>query len=95
MAIAQAELGFPDGMVRATFDDAIRRDPSNERAMQNLTTFVAASSPLAKRDWRPEPRVRSERPVLPKRGFPGRRVTSLSLVANLRGRLFLPSPCST
>ena len=48
MAIAQAELGFPDGMVRATFDDAIRRDPSNERARRNLAAYDAASRP---KDW--------------------------------------------
>jgi tetratricopeptide (TPR) repeat protein len=44
LAIARSELGFPAEMVRESFDDAIRRDPSNERARRNLATFEAALS---------------------------------------------------
>ena len=39
LAICQAELGFPAEMVRASFEDAIRLDPSNDRARQNLAKF--------------------------------------------------------
>jgi tetratricopeptide (TPR) repeat protein len=51
MAIAQAELGFPADMVRASFDDAIRLDPSNERAKRNLAAFEAANKPLTVKKW--------------------------------------------
>lgn len=51
LAIAQAELGFPAEMVRATFDNAIRRDPSNERARRNLAAFEAAQLPNTVKDW--------------------------------------------
>lgn len=44
LAIARSELGFPAEMVRESFDDAIRRDPSNERARRNLAAFEAALS---------------------------------------------------
>ncbi len=44
LAIAQAELGFPAEMVRASFDSAIRFDPSNERAQKNLAAFEAANN---------------------------------------------------
>ena len=47
MAIAQAELGFPVDMVQASFENAIRFDPSNERAKRNLAVFEAASKPVA------------------------------------------------
>lgn len=46
MAIAQAQLGFPADMVRTSFERAIRRDPSNERAKRNLATFERASRPI-------------------------------------------------
>ena len=46
MAISQAELGFPADMVQASFDNAIRLDPSNERAKHNLAVFDAASKPV-------------------------------------------------
>jgi tetratricopeptide (TPR) repeat protein len=50
MAIAQAGLGFPVEMVRASFDNAIRLDPSNERAKRNLAVFEAAYKPIAIND---------------------------------------------
>ncbi|MHB1423788.1 MAG: tetratricopeptide repeat protein [Gemmataceae bacterium] len=46
MAIAQTHLGFPADIVRASFDKAIRLDPSNERAKRNLAAFEAASRPI-------------------------------------------------
>lgn len=47
MAIAQAQLGFPADMVRTSFDEAIQRDPSNERAKRNLAAFETARTPIA------------------------------------------------
>jgi tetratricopeptide (TPR) repeat protein len=44
LAIAQAGLGFPFEMVRSSFDNAIRFDPSNERAKLNLAAFEAANN---------------------------------------------------
>jgi tetratricopeptide (TPR) repeat protein len=38
-AIAQAELGFPANLVRATFETAVRLDPSNETAQRNQVAF--------------------------------------------------------
>ncbi len=49
LAIARAELGFPDGMVREAFEEALRLDPSNDRARRNLATyeeFVGASKSI-------------------------------------------------
>jgi tetratricopeptide (TPR) repeat protein len=46
MAISLAELGFPAEMVQASFDNAIRFDPSNERAKRNLAVFEAARRPV-------------------------------------------------
>ena len=51
MAIAQSELGFPVEMVRASFDNAIRFDPSNQRARRNLAAFEAAIRPLPEGAW--------------------------------------------
>jgi tetratricopeptide (TPR) repeat protein len=51
MAIAQAELGFPAGMVRASFENAIRLDPSNERARRNLAVFEPANKPITVKNW--------------------------------------------
>jgi tetratricopeptide (TPR) repeat protein len=51
MAIAEAELGFPAEMVRASFDKAIRLDPSNERAKRNLAAFEAANKPITVKIW--------------------------------------------
>jgi tetratricopeptide (TPR) repeat protein len=51
MGIAQAELGFPAEMVRASFDNAIRLDPSNERAGRNLDAFEATSKPATVEIW--------------------------------------------
>jgi tetratricopeptide (TPR) repeat protein len=47
MAIAQAGLGFPVDMVRTSFENAIRFDPSNERASRNLAVFEAANRLIA------------------------------------------------
>jgi tetratricopeptide (TPR) repeat protein len=47
LAIAQAGLGFPAELVRGSFDNAIRFDPSNERAKRNLAAFEAANKPIA------------------------------------------------
>jgi tetratricopeptide (TPR) repeat protein len=51
MAIAQAVLGYPADMVRASFDNAIRLDPSNERARRNLAAFEAANKPITAEIW--------------------------------------------
>ncbi len=51
MAIAQAELGFPADMVRASFDNAIRLDPANERAQRNLAAFEAANLLITVKNW--------------------------------------------
>jgi tetratricopeptide (TPR) repeat protein len=51
LAIAQAELGFPAEMVRASFENAIRFDPSNERAVRNLAAFEAANKPITVMNW--------------------------------------------
>jgi hypothetical protein len=51
MAIAQAELGFPADMVRVSFENAIRLDPSNERANRNLAAFEAANKPMTGKNW--------------------------------------------
>jgi tetratricopeptide (TPR) repeat protein len=51
MAVAQAELGFPAEMVRASFDNAIRLDPSNERATRNLAAREAANKPITVKIW--------------------------------------------
>lgn len=51
MAIAQAELGLSSDMVRASFDNAIRLDPSNERARHNLAAFETATKPIPVEIW--------------------------------------------
>ncbi len=51
MGISQAELGFPAEMVRTSFDNAIRRDPSNERAKRNLAAFEDANKPIPVEIW--------------------------------------------
>ena len=50
-AIAQAELGFPAEVVRGSFDNAIRIDPSNARAKRNLAAFEAANPPITDKIW--------------------------------------------
>jgi tetratricopeptide (TPR) repeat protein len=42
IAISQEKLGFPEETVRASFETAIRLDPSNERAGRNFSAFEAA-----------------------------------------------------
>ncbi len=48
LAISQSELGFPPDIVRGSFERAIRFDPSNERARNNLSAFEAATQPIQK-----------------------------------------------
>jgi len=47
MAIAQTHLGFPADVIRASFDNAIRLDPSNERAKRNVAAFESATRPIS------------------------------------------------
>jgi tetratricopeptide (TPR) repeat protein len=49
LAISQSELGFPVEMVRASFENSIRLDPSNERARRNLVAFETANRPVPAR----------------------------------------------
>ena len=51
MAIAQSELGFPVELVRASFENSIRLDPSNERARRNLAAFEGATRPIPSSRW--------------------------------------------
>jgi tetratricopeptide (TPR) repeat protein len=46
LAISQSELGYPEEIVRESFDRSIRLDPSNERARRNLAAFEAAARPI-------------------------------------------------
>lgn len=46
IAIAQAQLGFPADMVRASLDKAIQLDPTNDRARRNLAAFEAGSGTI-------------------------------------------------
>jgi hypothetical protein len=50
-AISQAELGFPAEMIRASFENSLRLDPSNDRARRNLAAFEAAIRPARPRTW--------------------------------------------
>jgi tetratricopeptide (TPR) repeat protein len=50
-AIAQAEQGFPAEIVRASFEAAIRLDPSNDRARRNLAAYEAALHPPHQSKW--------------------------------------------
>ena len=49
LAISQSELGFPVEMVRASFENSLRLDPSNECARRNLAAFEAANRPAPAR----------------------------------------------
>ena len=49
-AIAQAELGFPQNLVMAGFEAAVRLDPFNEYATRNRDAF-AASKPASRSVW--------------------------------------------
>ncbi len=42
LAIARAQLGFPPEFVRASFEAALRLDPSNELAKRNRDAFEAS-----------------------------------------------------
>ncbi len=48
VAIAQSELSFPIETVRASFENAIRLDPSNERASRNLAAFEMTVRPTVR-----------------------------------------------
>jgi tetratricopeptide (TPR) repeat protein len=48
LAISESELAFPVEIVRASFENALRLDPSNERARRNLAAFEAALRPPAR-----------------------------------------------
>jgi tetratricopeptide (TPR) repeat protein len=50
-AISQAHLGFPIDMVRTSFEDALRLDPSNDRARRNLSLLAAAVRPIPSGAW--------------------------------------------
>jgi tetratricopeptide (TPR) repeat protein len=50
-AIAQAELKFPQTIVRAAFEQAIRLDPANSHARQNLERFENTFSRSVPEDW--------------------------------------------
>ena len=52
LAIAQAELGFPAEIIRAAFETAIRLDPANDRARENLAAFEAATRPIPMTNWK-------------------------------------------
>lgn len=41
-AIARARMGFSPGMVREAFDEAVRLDPSNERARRNRQSYESS-----------------------------------------------------
>ncbi|MFO0952187.1 MAG: hypothetical protein U0835_13765 [Isosphaeraceae bacterium] len=62
-AVAQAELKFPAELVRATFEESIRLDPSNALARRNLDAFNRSSEPTQPQPgrWeiRPEAAVRA------------------------------------
>jgi tetratricopeptide (TPR) repeat protein len=47
MAISMAALGLPANLVQRTFEDAMRVDPSNERAAENLRRYLAANQTRA------------------------------------------------
>ena len=51
LAISQAELGFPDDLIRRTFGRSLRYDPSNERARRNLAMYEAAIRPIPMSDF--------------------------------------------
>ncbi len=51
LAISEAELGFPRAMVRATFEQSLRLDSSNEMARRNHETFEQAFTRSAPIKW--------------------------------------------
>jgi tetratricopeptide (TPR) repeat protein len=51
LAISRSELGYPAEVVRAAFEQAIRLDPSNDRAKRNLAIFEEAVQPAGHRVW--------------------------------------------
>jgi tetratricopeptide (TPR) repeat protein len=53
LAMSQAGLGYPEQVIRGAFENAIRIDPSNDRARRNLERFETALSSRAPqpRDW--------------------------------------------
>ena len=53
IAIARAELRFPPDMVREAFEEAVRLDPSNERARRNREVYEARLASPPSDDPRP------------------------------------------
>jgi hypothetical protein len=49
--ICKAELGYPVELVRASFEDSIRLDPSNDRSRRNLEAFEEGMRPPLTRPW--------------------------------------------
>lgn len=71
LAIARAELGFPADMVRSAFEEALRLDPSNDRARRNLATFESRDRPSAPRDFEKRSPKAVRASALIERGFKG------------------------
>lgn len=68
-AIAQSKLGFPAEMVRMTFEEAIRLDPSNDRAKRNLAAFEKSGRPPNAQWWEMRPEVAVRASVLSARRY--------------------------
>jgi tetratricopeptide (TPR) repeat protein len=51
IAIAQAERGQPPDLVQASFEKALRLDPSNERVRRNLARFEATLASAQRVGW--------------------------------------------
>jgi tetratricopeptide (TPR) repeat protein len=51
LGISRSELDYPAEVVRAAFEQAIRLDPSNDRAKRNLAIFEEAVQTAGRRDW--------------------------------------------
>lgn len=52
LAISLAGLGYPEPVIRRAFENALRADPSNDRARRNLDRFEAAlAARTAHKDW--------------------------------------------
>jgi tetratricopeptide (TPR) repeat protein len=52
LAISLTGLGYPEPVIRRAFENALRTDPSNERARRNMDRFEAAlAARTAHKDW--------------------------------------------
>lgn len=52
LAISLTGLGYPEQVIRRAFENAIRVDPSNERARRNMEGFeTALTTRTAHGDW--------------------------------------------